>query len=214
MKPEITIDERYVSSQKFRLFTVNFFGSAISVIVTASASVVKKWLKTTLYLVCRRYLFDRVVICVGVQWNPSNGNNSADTLQLCVSTRCLIFQLSQSDTVPLLLRRFLLEPNNTLVGLWNGADAKKLLMTEHELRVHKLLDLRRYVESKDGESLARASVERIVEECLGFEGVRLERDISMSDWDDEDLSDEQVLQAFVDAYVPFEIGRNLRAWSF
>ncbi|KAJ9181781.1 hypothetical protein P3X46_005839 [Hevea brasiliensis] len=209
MTPDITITR---SPYDHRLFIVDFFGTAIDVTVTLSASVARKWLYTTLFL--RRRYKGRLVVGVGVQWTPWNGNDPpADTLQLCVGTRCLIFQLSLADTVPRILRRFLLNPSITFVGIWNGSDEKKLLMSVHELSIHRLLDLRKYVLTDDGESLDRASVERIVKECLGYEGVRLEKHISMSDWGDEDLSYGQILQACVDSYVAFEIGKKLHAWK-
>ncbi|OAY56155.1 uncharacterized protein LOC110612370 [Manihot esculenta] len=207
MTPKISIARSHPCD--FRLYSVQFFDTPIEVTVTSSATVVRKWLRTTLFL-RRRYL-GRLVVGLGVQWTPPN--TAADTLQLCVGSRCLIIQLSLAATVPLILRRFLLDSNTTFVGIWNGSDEKKLWMTEHELRVHRLVDLRRYVRTRDGESLARASVERIVEEHLGYKGVRLERDISMSDWDVENLSYEQVLQACIDAHVAFEIGKDLRAWE-
>ncbi|KAJ9154625.1 hypothetical protein P3X46_027944 [Hevea brasiliensis] len=172
MTPEITITGCPYNHSSY---VVDFFGTPIDVNVTSSASVVRKWLRTTLFL--RRCYIGRLVVGVAVQWSPWN-----------VGTRCLIFQLSVATTVPSILRRFLLYPDNTFVGVWNSLDRKKLWMSEHELRIDRLLDLRRYVSTDYGESLARASLERIVEECLGYEGVRLEKHISMNDWGDEDFS--------------------------
>ncbi|KAJ7955260.1 Werner syndrome-like exonuclease-like protein [Quillaja saponaria] len=138
----------------------------------------------------------------------------ADTLQLSVGNRCLIYQLAHTDYVPKKLRQFLMNSNHTFVGFWNSSDARKLMHSDHELEMWRdPLDLRYYVETDDGDSLVRASTEEIVEECLGFEGVRLEREISMSDWDDEYLSDDQVLQACLDAHCAFLIGKNCNAWS-
>ncbi|XP_048235992.1 uncharacterized protein LOC8265050 [Ricinus communis] len=209
MTPEITSQTH---SPNCRFYTVSFFGSPISVTVTSSASVVRKWLSTTIFH--RRHYVGRLVVCVGVQWNPFKSDClSADTLQLCVGGHCLIFKLSLATRVPRLLRRFLLDTRNTLVGLWNGSDEKMLRNCDHGLLVHRLVDLRRYVENEDGKSLSNASVENIVEECLGYEGFRLEKDISMSDWDDVVLSNDQVLQASVDAHVAFRIGKELRGWE-
>ncbi|XP_050213698.1 uncharacterized protein LOC126665058 [Mercurialis annua] len=211
MAPEITC-EGYASNH--RVYTVNFFGKHISVTVTSSAYIVKKWLSTTIFL--RRSNVGRLVVGVGVQWNPYKDRNDApgaDTLQLCVGCRCLIFQLSTAARSPLLLRRFLTDRRNTFVGIHNGSDEIMLMRSDHELRVHRLLDLRRYVVSEEGESLVQASVERIVEECLGYVGVRLNPYISTSEWEDYILSDDQVFQACVKAHVAFRIGKNLRAWN-
>ncbi|TKY72478.1 DNA repair endonuclease [Spatholobus suberectus] len=64
----------------------------------------------------------------------------------------------------------------------------------------------------NGESLARASVDEIVGKCLGFR-VEQRREISVSEWYDDYLSDDQVAYATVDAYCAFLIGRNIRAWQ-
>ncbi|RAL48651.1 hypothetical protein DM860_000971 [Cuscuta australis] len=211
---QIIITEEEGSASRFRTHTVDFFSAEISVTVTKNPSVVRKWISTTLYLRNRRHQFGRLVVGVGVQWNPSNGNDPpADTLQLCVGSRCLIFQLCHARTIPLILRRFLRDESNTFVRIWNAADAKKLYM-EHELEIHGLLDLRRYVATEEGASLLRSPVETIVSECLGFDGVRLDNEISVSDWDDRYLSLAQVRQATVKAYVAFQIGKKERAWRF
>lgn len=75
------------------------------------------------------------------------------------------------------------------------------------------LDLKEYVDDREGESLARASTEVIVRECLGEE-LRLEKWISMSDWDDETLSYDQVEQACSEARAAFLIGVDIRAWRY
>ncbi|KAF5738776.1 hypothetical protein HS088_TW13G01677 [Tripterygium wilfordii] len=195
-------------------FTVYFFGTPVEVTVTATPAVVRRWLHTVRYRCSHFYHRGRLVVGLGVQWTPFSGRNSpADTLQLCIGRRCLIFQLCNADRVPLSLRRFLRDPDITFVGFWNSMDASKLRASRHDLKVRSLLDLRKHVETDFGESLAGASVEKIVKEFLGFDGVRLEREISMSRWNANELSREQVLQACVDAHAAFLIGKNIRAWE-
>ena len=74
------------------------------------------------------------------------------------------------------------------------------------------LDLRRYAKTEDGDDLTQASVEEIVEKCLGFD-VEQRSEISMSDWNDEYLSDDQIAYATIDARCAFLIGRKSRAWE-
>nr|KYP62516.1 hypothetical protein KK1_017053 [Cajanus cajan] len=77
------------------------------------------------------------------------------------------------------------------------------------------LDLRLWAETvddDDDESLARASVEVIIEKCLDYE-VEQRSEISMSDWDRKYLSHDQVVYATVDAHCAFLIGRNSRLWK-
>ncbi|KAF5738777.1 hypothetical protein HS088_TW13G01678 [Tripterygium wilfordii] len=204
----------YTPFSDHREFTVLFFGTPVKVTVTKTSSVVRSWLHTVFYRYRRFYHRSRLVVGLGVQWTPFSGPNSpADTLQLCVGQRCLIFHLCNADTVPRKLRRFLLDPQITFVGFWNSMDARKLRDSWHDLQVHSLLDLRKHVKTDFGESLAGASVEKIVKEFLGFDGVRLDREISMSYWNAYELTHKQVLQACVDAHVAFLIGKNIRAWE-
>ncbi|KAI4335003.1 hypothetical protein L6164_013692 [Bauhinia variegata] len=194
-----------------RDFIVDLHGTHIDVTVTANAYVVKKWITSTLYL--RRQELHHLVVGLGVQWTPGWRETPADTLQLCVGRRCLIFQLAYADYVPNVLRRFLSDNRFTFVGFYNHSDRLKLMISKHRLEMARdPLDLRFYAESEDEESLKFASVEEIVKECLGFDGVRLRREISMSNWDVEFLSDDQVLQACLDAHCAFEIGKNIGAW--
>ncbi|KAL6990113.1 hypothetical protein U1Q18_015861 [Sarracenia purpurea var. burkii] len=202
-------------SPNHRRFIVNFHGARIATTVTSVSSVVRKWLRTTLYRHARHR--HHLVVGLGVQWSPdvfSGDNSPAATIQLCVGCRCLIFQLIHSDTVPKFLRRFLVNPSHTFVGMWNHSDANKLLNSKHELLMDRQpLDLRLHAVSQfTGASLCRESMETIVRECLGCE-VPFQRWISMSNWDDEELDDMQVLQACVDAYTSFMIGVDLRAWE-
>lgn len=197
------------------VYTVDFFGTKITTTLTARSSVVEEWIHTTVSDY-RRYR-DRLIVGLGVQWLAptfSGEYTPAETLQLCVGRRCLIFQLGHSETVPTLLREFLVHPMNTFVGVWNNKDAAKLLESKHELVVKELFDVRRFVLTRYGESLLQASFEELVSECLGYEGVSLEGTISVSDWDNYRLSDEQIRQACLDAHVSFEIGKRIGAWQF
>ncbi|KAL1204776.1 hypothetical protein V5N11_017385 [Cardamine amara subsp. amara] len=140
-------------------------------------------------------------------------DHPADTLQLCVDNRCLIIQLSNCDYVPDELRSFLADPGTTFVGVWNNKDAEKLAESSHQLEIGELLDIRHYVRDSEGRSLRGCSFEVIVEECMGYQGVRLDPDISMSDWSVYYLHHDQILQASLDAYVCFQLGVWVRLWE-
>ncbi|GAU50476.1 hypothetical protein TSUD_409610 [Trifolium subterraneum] len=199
------------------IYTVNLHGNEIKVTVTANVSVVRKWIYTTLYF--NRYDIHggRFVVGLGVQWTPECRDPPADTIQLCIGSRCLIFQLAHATNVPRILRSFLENPNHTFVGFWNHSDRQKLETSEYQFEMYRdPLDLRLCAEAEyedDDDDLARASVNEIVEKCLGYE-VEQRKEISMSDWSDEVLSDEQVIYASVDAYCAFRIGKNVKAWKY
>lgn len=61
--------------------------------------------------------------------------------------------------------------------------------------------------------MRRCSFEEIVDVCMRCPGVRLDPEISMSDWSAEDLSHEQVRQASLDVYVCFQLGVCHRIWE-
>jgi hypothetical protein len=205
----IVIDSDHYDNES--IYTVDLDGTEITATVTAVSSVVKKWLNDTLYL--RRDYINQLVVGLGVQWTPGGYDPPADTMQLCVGRRCLIFQLAHAEYILQRLRTFLQNPNHTFVGFWNHSDRRKLESSEHELEMFDdPIDLRYYTEDLCDEDLAGASVDEIVEKCVGYE-VEQKREISMSDWCDEYLSDEQVSYACVDAYCAFLMGKNISAWE-
>ncbi|XP_061350391.1 uncharacterized protein LOC133295563 [Gastrolobium bilobum] len=191
------------------MYTVDFHGNEITVTVTAKASVVRRWLSATLFF-RRLYLFrNRLVVGLGVQWTPGEKDPPVDTLQICIGSRCLIFQLGHAYRVPMILRNFLLNRNHTFVGFWNHSDRRKLESSKHRLHMCKdPIDLRRHV----GEEIRRDSVEDIVEKVLGYEMER-RTEISMSDWGKVTLSHDQVRYASLDAHCAFLIGKLIRAWN-
>ncbi|CAF2079549.1 hypothetical protein HID58_044316 [Brassica napus] len=208
MAPTIRTVATYNTHQEH---TVDFFGNEFTVTVTRSTSVITRWINNVQYY--NHYSSSHpLVVGVGVQWTPADPE--ADTLQLCVGTRCLVIQLSHCDDVPDELRSFLTDPRTVYVGFWNGQDAGKLARSRHGLEIGELLDLRNYVQDSGGFGMSRCSFEEMVEECMGYQGVRLDRGISMSDWSAYELDHEQILQASVDAYVCFELGVWVRLWEY
>ncbi|KAJ4886416.1 hypothetical protein Rs2_26164 [Raphanus sativus] len=216
MAPTIKTMGEYKTQQ---VYFVDFFGQNLDVTQTETPSIIRRWIFNVIYRHRRSRSPHPLVVGVGVQWTPSwhfsppAYDRAADTLQICVGTSILIVQLSYCKRVPNILRRFLKNPNTTFVGFWNSQDERKLKMTRHRLEIGELLDVRKYLANQEGRSLRGRSFEKIVEECMGLEGVRLDRKISKSDWSVGYLSDEQLIQASVDAYVSFELGVHNRLWQ-
>ncbi|TYH82690.1 hypothetical protein ES332_D02G079000v1 [Gossypium tomentosum] len=198
---------------RFRTYTVTFFSTPIITTVTTTPSVVRNWLFRVLRLhSIRRH---RLVVGLGVQWSPysSLAHSAAATLQLCIGHQCLIFQLLHADTVPLSLRRFLNDPRNTFVGVWNHSDIAMLLRSEHRLSVSRVVDARHVAAERNGLS-PQLSMEKLAEILLGAPDVRKPQSIGVSNWNDYRLSLEQIQYACVDAYVSFELGRVLQVWNW
>ncbi|XP_006299142.2 uncharacterized protein LOC17891975 [Capsella rubella] len=141
-------------------------------------------------------------------------NAEADTLQLCVGNRCIIIQLSHCHRVPLVLRRFLADPDNTFVGVRNYQDAKKLKGSRHQLEIVRLLELIEHVvDSRGRKCLKGCSFGVIVEENLGYQGLGLDSEVSRSNWSVENLSYDQIFQASIDAYCSFKLGVLDHLWE-
>ncbi|CAN1147304.1 hypothetical protein LINPERHAP2_LOCUS15803, partial [Linum perenne] len=108
-----------------RKFNLHFFDHIIYTTVTSTPSVVRKWLRYMLHYY--RYLRHKLVVGLGVQWLASSSRTSAaSTLQLCIGSRCLLFQLRHAGSIPRFLERFLADPDITFVGVWNHSDAGRL----------------------------------------------------------------------------------------
>ncbi|KAF5184611.1 Polynucleotidyl transferase, ribonuclease H-like superfamily protein [Thalictrum thalictroides] len=205
----ISISEITCDSPNKRMFTVDFVGKHCTVTVTSTPSVVRRWIRSTWFF--HRYLRYKLVVGLGVQWNPSSVE-PAGTLQLCVGHRCLIFQLTHSDSVPNLLRRFLNDTRTTFVGIWNHSDERRLMDSDHKLTLSSSpKDLRYSVADRlEDPDLRGASMETLVSRFFGYHGIRKDPDVAMSDWNADCLTEEQVLYAAVDAYVSFQIGSSFR----
>ncbi|XP_014517376.1 Werner Syndrome-like exonuclease [Vigna radiata var. radiata] len=192
-----------------QFYSLSLGGRYFNATVTASATIAKRWLDSTLYF-SRKYVYRScLVVGLGVHWTPGPDDPPAETLQLCIGSRCLIFQLAHANRVPSNLRTLLNNPNHTFVGFWNQSDRRKLKLSKFELEMHSdPLDLRLFFTN-----LAQASVEEIVMMCLGYE-VSQRRENSCSMWYEFHLSDKQVTYAAVDVYCAFLIARNFKVRNF
>ncbi|RHN73037.1 putative DNA helicase [Medicago truncatula] len=212
--------------ENLRTYHVYIHESQINfeVTVTATASVVTNWLQSMLnhhfqslrhlqYLRRNRNLCNRnLIVGLGVQWTPGNLDPPADTLQLCISGSCLIFHLSLADMIPVSLCNFLRHPKNTFVGFWNAADRRRLERFDHRLQMWKdPQDLRHY--RFNGENLSRESINVIVRNWLDFE-VDQSVQVGRSNWNAENLYEDQIAYASIDAYCAFSIGIRVQAWRY
>ncbi|XP_043725954.1 Werner syndrome ATP-dependent helicase homolog [Telopea speciosissima] len=185
-------------------FTVTIFGIRVLTTVTRKPSVVRKWVYKIRY--DHRYRRDRLVVGLGVQWRPPIPN-PVSTLQLCVGRQCLIFQIIHANSIPRALKRFLSDDSTTFVGVRNQNDSR-LLIRNYNLFVNRILELGSIA------NLRGASMEMLASGILGFHDIKKDQRIGMSEWDYWWLSEAQIQYACVDAYLSFEIGKNLNAWKY
>ncbi|XP_026438066.1 uncharacterized protein LOC113336632 [Papaver somniferum] len=174
-----------------RIIITNFFGTWIQTTLTSRPEIIHQWIHH--YWQVYGMLFgNRLIVGAGVQWRPSN--HRADTLQLCIGTRCLLIQLSHTPYIPDILRWFLVDVNIHFVGIRNRFDAERLRISDHELLISNLINIGDFID-------------------IGLPGLRGDPSVGRSNWSAEHLTIDQVQYAVVDAYVSFELGRTERIWE-
>ncbi|WZZ29449.1 hypothetical protein YC2023_012850 [Brassica napus] len=200
MAPTIRTLAKYKSDQYY--YSVDFFGEDLTVTLTKTPSDIRRWIRD-------------VSASTGHHIGISQRRRVTTVLRI-VSSYAWEHRVSSSSSltvikrVPDIIPRFLTDPNTTFVGSGNSQDAKRLARTRYQLEIGELLDARMYVVDSQGTSLRGRSFEEIVEKCMGFRGVKLDRGISRSDWSVEYLGNDQILQVSVDAYVCFKLGVSAR----
>ncbi|KAI3916294.1 hypothetical protein MKW98_004735 [Papaver atlanticum] len=170
-----------------RTVITNFFDKRLETTVTSRPEIIQQWIAERLEVIKFFHNENRIIVGVGVQW--TRPTREADTLQLCIGTRCLVIQLSRTLSIPYELGSFLGKANIHFVGILNDFDKELLLNCKH-----KSGGLKRCIKN----------LERHV---LGIPGVCSYNWVGRSNWNAQYLSTNQVQYAVVDAYVSFEIGR-------
>ncbi|KAK1429414.1 hypothetical protein QVD17_11623 [Tagetes erecta] len=184
-------------------------------LVTHNCCKVKEWITETENKNQRR--LHRLIVGLDVEWRPNTITgevNPVAILQLFVGKRCLIYQFLQGvHEIPKVLKKFLKNINYTFVGVGIEQDKQKLIR-DHSLEVTKTKDLREMAAYElSDRDLCYAGLKKLTKVILGKDGgYKKELNVTMSDWDRNRLSKEQVLYACLDAYVSFEIGRQLQSW--
>ncbi|KAI5316940.1 PREDICTED: Werner [Prunus dulcis] len=185
------------------VYDVSFHGDRIHTLVTHSSSVVDSWLAQT-------NLQSRIV-GLDVEWRPNYNRsieNPVATLQLCVGPDCLIYQLLHTEHIPQALHAFLANRSYTFVGVGIGSDVEKLLL-DYGLHVANAVDLAVFAAHRfDSTELRNAGLKGLARQMLGKEVQKPNR-ITMSRWDNQWLTCDQVQYACVDAFLSFEIARHL-----
>lgn len=158
----------------------------------------------------------RLIVGLDVEWRPNTipgEDNAVAILQLFVSRSCLIYQLHRAMEIPEDLRNFLKNPSYTFVGVGIENDKQKLYK-DYSLEVAKTADLReRAAAELTDADLRSAGLKKLAKVILGKDvGNEELMEVRMSDWGSNPLSNAQVLYACLDAYLSFEIGRQLEAW--
>lgn len=208
---EIGTRENSMLVNTHKTYKVDFFDKVIHTTVTHNPDVVTNWIDDTKYL----HRLPGLVVGLDVEWRPyfsADHPNRIATLQLCVSDRCLIYQIIHSDNcIPDSLAAFLSREFNfvTFVGVGIKSDLEKLQGDYGIGGSAFYVDLRGLAAEGYGmKELETAGLKRLTRIVLGKEVEKPEA-VTMSRWDDRGLTAEQVQYACVDAYLSSEIGTAL-----
>ncbi|XP_042519446.1 Werner Syndrome-like exonuclease [Macadamia integrifolia] len=210
---DITIEdvEEELPSDDRQTYCVTFFGDQIRTTLTRVASVVDHWIADIRRVHQEKFDQKQLVVGLDLEWRPSfsrSVEHRVAVLQLCVEGNCLIFQLLYADRIPTSLIEFLSNPSLTFVGVGIQGDVEKLLV-DHELNVVNTVDLRSLAAKKLSiPELRDAGLKELTREVLGKE-IGKPRKVTMSRWDAEWLTYDQVQYASLDAFLSFQIGKNL-----
>jgi len=192
-----------VHRQQFPNFsnvTVDLNGTKVNVIVTASGAMIDEWINITVYNGRKFHSMRRLVVGFSL-------DRQANTLNFCVDRRCIIFQLSHADYIPVSLRYFLWERGVKMAGFRNTWQREVLFFSKHRLLMNMPAGDLSWMNS----DLEKLSTEESISLHLGFK-VELKEEIKTSDWSQKYLTDDQVLFACVESYGSFFVGVELKMW--
>lgn len=199
------------SDNQMELSYITLFGRTTSTICTTSNEYVNLWI--TRHIHNRNYdLTSGTKVVVGLDIRLVDLNNlysNIATISVCINGECLVYHMFFAMELPNCLQRFLTvaDPKITFVGV----------SLQRELRVLRnwaqysghitcrnlgFVAARRY----NRQELLNANMCELAYAVLGK---RLVIPPANPDWDGPVLLQEQVLEASVRAYVPYELGRAL-----
>ncbi|KAK9051155.1 hypothetical protein SSX86_027781 [Deinandra increscens subsp. villosa] len=192
-------------------YHVHYDGKTIKTTVTDKSAVTNEWVNEILSAHANDTM---VVVGLDVEWRPhhirSMSNKSA-TLQLCIDSKCLILQLFYMDEIPESLKRFLLNPKFTFVGIEVEDDVSKL-KNEYGLDCGRSADIRAAAMKKWPGRFRRPGLKDLAMEVLGLH-MKKPKHVCMSNWEARVLNENQVEYACIDAYASYKIAWSLRIES-
>ncbi|TVU03639.1 hypothetical protein EJB05_50827, partial [Eragrostis curvula] len=129
-------------------------------------------------------------------------------LQLCVGTRCLVFQIYRADGIPVILKDFLACPHCKFLGADVSRDVHRLI-NDYGLRVQNAVDLQEFgIRKGYGSKSSKPTLKLLVKELLGADMEKDNKDIHLS-WGREVLTSEHITYAAIDAFASAELGNPM-----
>ncbi|XP_043705186.1 protein spotted leaf 11-like [Telopea speciosissima] len=202
--PEVPRGEWTVSREDFERWSMSVFDQISDILdISTNTQEILYWASS---------LFsDLLIVGLDVEWCPSFSRSveyKVTILQLFVERTCLVFQLLYADHISNSLIDFLKNPNLRFVGVGIEGDVERLL-ENHEVNVLNNLDLRSLAAKRLSMPKLRSSrLKELTREVLGEE-IGKPKKVTMSRWDAEWLTYNQLQYACLDAFLSFEIGKTV-----
>ncbi|KAG6508425.1 Werner Syndrome-like exonuclease [Zingiber officinale] len=196
-----------VIDQRAPIFTVAINYFTVQTTVTCRAIDVERWIIQILQK--HRNHLHGLVVGLDVEWCGDRSiRNRVSVLQICVGFRCLVFQVIHADLFPPNLISFLIDRRFIFVGVAILNDAERIARGLN-LLVGNTVDLRALAVHKMRRvDLWHAGLQQLAAEVLRLQVVKPYA-VTMSNWENYRLSNEQIAYACADAFLSFEIGKRL-----
>ncbi|KAL8509827.1 hypothetical protein ACS0TY_016884 [Phlomoides rotata] len=202
----IAHDPEFINAEQ--TYDVFILDKTIFTTVTSFAQKAHEWIRT----VVTRHRGNPLRLIVGLEIkfgipDERSATRRVALLALCVYRSCLIYELTYAELIPTSLFQFLTDPNNVFVGV--GIESKMLQMQrDHGIGIGaRYVDLgNRTAERYNRPGLNYAGLSQLRTFLHGRDVQRLPVD---DNWDEEELSNEHVHHASIDAYVCYELGSYL-----
>ncbi|KAJ6380727.1 hypothetical protein OIU77_029596 [Salix suchowensis] len=181
----ISIEDHELPYNTHNLYDVNFFDDKIRTLVTHTPSFVNTWVAETQQKIHQNnHPADHpLLVGLDIEWRPNRMrqiDNPAATLQLSTDKDCLIFQLLHCPTVG-----------------------------DYDVSIGNAVDLRVLAAEKLGAvQWKNSGIKALVKEILGKQIEKPKR-VTLSRWDNEWLTGDQVQYACLDAFLCYKIGESL-----
>ncbi|RZC61810.1 hypothetical protein C5167_023558 [Papaver somniferum] len=187
--------------------------------VTHTASVVDQWI-ASVYAEFRNKL-NNLVLGLDIEWSRKSrdgySRNKVAVVQLCFSTRCLIFHISRCDEIPESLADFLSNEKFIFVGAGIDGDAHKLWVDyglyvgrTEEVGTLAAFKLTKTFGDYRNSGLYNAGLKNLAKDVLRLE-IPKPRQIQTSNWNVSFLTEQQIEYACLDALVSFKLFIDLRS---
>lgn len=183
------------------IYKTIFYQQHFRTIVTDSVETVEFWLDDVYAMEGRRP--KDVVVGLDAEWKT---NDKVATLQLAVQDTCLIFHIIHAKEIPEKLRSFLNDTNFIFVGVEVKDDVKKLDL-DWGLKVKNFVCLYEYRKQKYGpnDTWQKEGLEVMAYRYMKKDMAK-DKSITVSNWNDKNLTETQVHYAAVDAIVSKQLG--------